>query len=229
MTTRANSTPESYVHFADDGGTIKGYAQVHRFVAPFCNGVDNYHPCNEVTVPGAAYGTAALAVDTMYFLPLLISKRCYIGHIGVAVSVAGGAGSKYRLAIYDSLSDEDIGPGVLLWASAEIDGTVAAPNFQRQAVSLKAYPSDRLWAAYFCGVAAPTVEVWPTTAGQIQIGVASTDLAGAPPHSRNCMLTVATPYGAFPPTAPTTGVRAGTAANTVPVLWTHFHTPANVG
>lgn len=166
---------------------------------------DRLFPQSAATSTSATLGNGSLRVS-----PFVLPNDLSISHIGVDVTLAGEAGSTFRVGIYEDSTAFAGYPGALLAeASAVVDGTSATVQEVACAVSLD---GNRL---YWIGGAvqnAPTTQ--PTLRTISNAGAPAGLVVGSAPAANASMLgyqhTGAT--GALPATFQTTVLTAGSAA-----------------
>lgn len=198
----------------------QGYGQVDRYAVDSIGGNAPDYVLGRTNC--TALSTSALSTNTLRAVPFRVEEPRRITSVAFRVTVAGGAGSKGRMAIYDSKGDESEGnwyPNQKVWQGTEFD-TNASTGTKATSTTLDLKPGRRYWAVYWCGTSAPTVNAVPVAAN-------GCDLASAA-GTGTTYLSVALTYTStgFPQTFPSGAIGVSTVAPalmltmTRPTSWT---------
>lgn len=136
-----------------------------------------------------------IAIDVIRLCPFLITRPTFIDKLAFVVTATGGAGSVARCGIYRASSVAPFLPTTLVVDSGQFD-TNASANGKITNVSLVLAPGW-YWAAYVCGVAAPTIRIQASVSGghfglEVVASATTVNVAGG--------LQLAFPYAALPAT-----------------------------
>ncbi len=137
----------------------------------------------------------ALTVGQLYGILFPVPATIVLDRIGIYVSLAGTAGSKFRMGIYDSVSSTDVYPHLLKVDGGEEDGTVTTAH--KSTISTTLTPGT-YWLTILAGTAGPTVD--SSGPSGAWLGYDNTLHAAAQSY-----LKVAQAYGALPATCPSSG------------------------
>lgn len=96
---------------------------------------------------GVAVSNAAMTLDTLYLIPILLDKDSRVDMAAVNIAVASALGGIVKGAIYD---DDDYYPGVPLWSDNFAADAVAIPE-----KALNVNVPKLFWAGGVAQVAAP--------------------------------------------------------------------------
>lgn len=173
--------------------------------------------CGSITP--TATGTAAVAKDTIKFVPFVHPHGFRISQIAFGVQTGGAAGSVARVGIYDCIDDlrGDMTPNRLLLDGGEFDTT--ATGQMATAVTTQLEEGRWYWAAYHCGVNAPTIPTIALGGQALMLGSAS---GASPTHSTH--LTVNQSYGALPVTAPSGAIVQTAVSPAIFLTFTRYTT-----
>jgi hypothetical protein len=184
----------------------QGYGQVDRYAVDSIGGNAPDYVLGRTNC--TALSTSALSTNTLRAVPFRVEEPRRITSVAFRVTVAGGAGSKGRMAIYDSKGDESEGnwyPNQKVWQGTEFN-TNASTGTKATSTTLDLKPGRRYWAVYWCGTSAPTVNAVPVAAN-------GCDLASAA-GTGTTYLSVALTYTStgFPQTFPSGAIGVSTVA-----------------
>lgn len=147
----------------------------------------------------AALSTLAVALNTLYAVPLLARGRS-IDRMAWEVTTGGALGSVGRMGLYRSIGARNLYPGALIVDGGEVDTTVVRVN--RHVISVPLLPDRLYWAVFLFGTAAATVRAaTQDTVANIQPWGINGAAATLSTVCRNA-LTLAQAYGALPATFP---------------------------
>lgn len=183
-----------------NGQTAPGLGQVTPWVGNYASG--RYY----TGIPSGGTGTGAIAVNTVYFFPLIVGETRTFDRIAVEITAAGTA-ANIRLAIYNSANG--------LPSTLVVDGgslAVAGTGMKASTISQSLLPGVYFLAVVADGTA--TLTGIPHIHLGAWWGIGATTLS-APDSQITATLT----FGAYPATAFAGGMGAATyTAATIPVI-----------
>lgn len=194
------------------GTVLNGIYGVRASNNPF--GVDVLYPVPDFITNS---NVASPLIDNLHAIPFVARRTGIINQLSTRVTVAGGAGSKYRIGLYNADQDECYPPAgqtSLLFAGAEQDGTIA--QTVNLACSVPVVKGQLYCAVYLAGVAAP--QVIATLAGGSAGNIYGTDIASA---NTFMAARLAFPYAALPTIWPA-GVATILGGSNVPILFVRY-------
>jgi hypothetical protein len=112
--------------------------------------------------PAVAAGVA-IAVDEVRLVPFLVTRPTFLDRIAFVTTVLSGAGGLARIGIYRAIQTPPFLPGLLLVDSGAI--AVDAGNGGKITNTVLMLQPGWHWAAYTCGVSAPTIRNLASIAG----------------------------------------------------------------
>ncbi len=137
--------------YADE--LIASYAQSDPFNVPFVTG-------KTYIVPNHAGLTTGTTVNNrMVLMPFRPARNCTLTSISVETTVAGEAGAKIRLVVYEDISGL---PSIRLYDSGQLAGDAAPGTVSGTGLSVEIAPSKLYWSGYVAQVATttrPTIRV----------------------------------------------------------------------
>ena len=142
-------------------------------------------------------------IDQLVATPFMLSRPGTVNSLALNNQGSGGVGSKHRIGLYNS-DPSHFGPTSLLVDGGEIDATILGGV--RVAVNVPLLAGKVYWAAYICGVGAPTMSTIPA-----QAMWANNNVIGPQGPGSNVVFSivkVARAYGALPDPFPLAGLTA---------------------
>lgn len=136
---------------------------------------------------------AAIAIDNLRLTPFLITRPTFVDKLAFVTTVNGGAGSVARVGIYRASAVAPFLPTTLVVDGGSL-ATDAAAGGKITSISVM-LPPGWYWAAYNCGVAAPTVRTLTPIGGsalgyEVVAAVTTANVQGG--------LSIAAAFGALP-------------------------------
>ena len=165
-----------------------------------------------------AGSTVAYAINRLVAIPFIVNSPFAIDAIQFNVTTGGGAGSKARIGIYDSVEDRKglVYPGNLLVDGGEKTTTSTGVKSTID-LTVELEPGHVYWMAYLAGTAAPTVRGIPVGGLSVLPGCDATMPAASPFWG----MYVAFTYAALPRTFPDPNVLSGESGSVAPALSFH--------
>lgn len=205
------------LYIGPDGAFIEGPVDADFLQSPTAvhtgdqDGIACWYPAGAIAT-GSFVNQTLSAIDVLYALPLIFSRTGVIDQIGVRVAVVGGAGSKFRIGLYEAKNVTNIYPGRLVVASGEFDGTVL--GVKTFACSVKQTQGLLLWAAIVAGTVSPQFPCTNTITPVFGMGISSSLNT-----VNDSMVSVAFPYAALPDPFPAGAARANVSK---PLVSVHY-------
>lgn len=203
LTARINGVNTPLVGATKPRGTYFHVVGTTRF--------ERYHTAG---IYSSAATTTAFAIGTLVAVPFVSTRGGTLDRIAFAVTTGGGAGSKARVGIYDSVSDIDPYPNTLVVDGGEYDSTVV--GVKNTVINVALTPNKLYFLVYLCGTAAPTVRATTTNVMEPIYGMDNAFAATV-----GTVISVAQAYGALPGTFPSGGT-INSAAVVVPTVGLRF-------
>lgn len=141
----------------------------------------------------------SFGVDTLRLVPFFVPKTIHIDRLAFVVTTVGGAGSKGRVGLYNSQQQSPFLPTTLIVDGGEFDTNVL--NGQIATVDVTLQGGTIYWAAYLCGVGAPSIIAPTSTHNEPYLGYQITAASAVVTGINGLVLNQA--YGALPNVLPT--------------------------
>jgi hypothetical protein len=164
---------------------------------------------------GVAGSGIGYAINTLFAIPYIQTPNSppNIDRLNANVQATGGAGSVFRLGLYDTDPVTQL-PRNLIVDGLQEDGTVVALH---QSVVAAAFPGAGLyWLVYLAGIGAPNIQSWLSNSSQQGGANPIFGYTAANPALEQHIWSIAFAYGALPAAFPAGG--APLAASQIPWL-----------
>jgi hypothetical protein len=169
-----------------------------------------WYPCGFLTHTTTTGGGTAPTADRIYLFPFPSGRGGRVDRIGCELTSVGGANSKVRLGIYQSLSDKRLKPDKLLLDSGEI--ACNSGSVKTATVSVVLPANKLLWGALTATGGGGTMPSFRLVTSMTPTIFGFSSAFGASASPRGWTLVTQT-YGALPDPCPSAGTLQNTGAN----------------